>query len=156
MRTITNLNKRSFNKLEQIYTTTVAWEGDHWGNIKMGNGPEMKFSAPPDAFGHAGVLTPEDAFVGALNTCYMMMFLWACERFKINLVNYSCTAKGKKVIFLDHTEQFTEVTLQPKIEVKKTTKDKIEKLLKTAEKYSLVANSIKSQLIIEPTIIILD
>ena len=142
--------------MDQIYSTTVFWEGGHWGNIKLGNGPEMKFSAPPDAHGYEGVLTPEDAFVGALNTCYMMMFLWACERFKINLVNYSCNAKGKKEIFLDRTEQFTTVTLLPNIEVKGTTKEKIEKILKIAEKYSLVANSIKSRLIIEPTITIFD
>ena len=141
--------------MNQIYTTTVTWEGEHWGNIKMGNGPEMKFSAPPDAFGHEGVLTPEDAFVAALNTCYMMMFLWSCERFKINLINYSCYAKGEKIVFLDKTEQFTKIILMPKIEVRGTTKDKIMKILKTAEKYSLVANSIKSELIIEPTINIL-
>ena len=33
------------------YHTTVRWTGDHWGHIEMGNGPEMKFSAPPDAQG---------------------------------------------------------------------------------------------------------
>lgn len=141
--------------MDQIYSTTVDWEGEHWGNIKMGNGPEMKFSAPPDAHGHQGVLTPEDAFVGALNTCFMMMFLWACERFKIQLESYTCKAEGKKVIFLDKTEQFTTVTLRPNIKVKNTTKEKIERLLQTAQKYSLVANSIKSQLLIEPIITII-
>jgi hypothetical protein len=40
------------------YNTTVRWTGDHWGHLVMGNGPEMKFSAPPDAQGHAGVFTP--------------------------------------------------------------------------------------------------
>lgn len=141
--------------MDQIYSTIVDWEGEHWGNIKMGNGPEMKFSAPPDAHGHQGVLTPEDAFVGALNTCFMMMFLWACERFKIQLESYTCKAEGKKVIFLDKTEQFTTVTLRPNIKVKNTTKEKIERLLQTAQKYSLVANSIKSQLLIEPIITII-
>ena len=138
--------------MSQIYTTTVYWEGEHWGKITMGNGPEMKFSAPPDAHGHENVLTPEDAFVGSLNTCYMMMFLWACERFKVELINYSCSAKGEKVIFLDRTERFVTITLMPRIEVKKATREKIEKLLKIAEKYSLVANSIKSKLIIVPII----
>ena len=38
------------------YNTTVAWKGEHWGHIVMGNGPEMDFSAPPDAQGHPGVL----------------------------------------------------------------------------------------------------
>ena len=36
------------------YHTTVRWTGEHWGHLVMGNGPEMKFSAPPDAHGHAG------------------------------------------------------------------------------------------------------
>ena len=33
------------------YHTTVAWTGEHWGQITLGNGPEMRFSAPPDAQG---------------------------------------------------------------------------------------------------------
>ena len=32
-----------------VYHTTVNWKGEHWGHIVMGNGPEMDFSAPPDA-----------------------------------------------------------------------------------------------------------
>ena len=67
------------------YHTTVEWKGEHWGHIVMGNGPEMDFSAPPDAQGHEGVLTPEDAFVASVNTCVMMMFIWATERFKLDL-----------------------------------------------------------------------
>ena len=67
------------------YHTTVRWTGEHWGHLELGNGPEMKFSAPPDAQGHVGVLTPEDAFVAAANTCVMLMFIWAAERFQLNL-----------------------------------------------------------------------
>ena len=85
------------------YNTTVAWKGDHWGHIVMGNGPQMMFSAPPDAYGHEGVLTPEDAFVASANTCVMMMFLWAAERFKLDLVSYTCRTEGTKRIELDRT-----------------------------------------------------
>ena len=46
-----------------VYDTTVTWKGEHRGHLVMGNGPEMDFSAPPDAEGHAGIFTPEDAFV---------------------------------------------------------------------------------------------
>jgi organic hydroperoxide reductase OsmC/OhrA len=63
-----------------VYDTTVTWTGEHWGHIVMGNGPEMDFSAPPDAQGHADVFTPEDAFVASINTCIMMMFIWAANR----------------------------------------------------------------------------
>ena len=124
----------------------------------MGNGPEMDFSAPPDAHGHAGVLTPEDAFVAAVNTCVMMMFIWAVERFKLDLISYDCDAEGTKLIELDRTEIFTMVTLRPKIvlrakdEERSATEKRVRRALESAQKYSLVANSVKSEIRVDPVI----
>jgi organic hydroperoxide reductase OsmC/OhrA len=114
----------------------------------------MDFSAPPDAHGYVGVMTPEDAFVAAANSCIMMMFLWACERFKIPLVSYECYAEGTKIIELDRTELFTRIVLRPKIRVKPCDENRIRRALQSAQKFSLVANSIKSEVIIEPEIIV--
>lgn len=144
------------------YTTSVTWKGEHWGHIVMGNGPQMMFSAPPDAYGHEGVLTPEDAFVAAANTCVMMMFLWAVERFRIDLVSFTCRTDGVKKIELDRTEIFTHLTFYPKIAVRPaagedvmTTEKRVLRALASAQKYSLVANSVKSEIIVEPTIVVL-
>ena len=140
------------------YHTTVNWKGEHWGRIRLGNGPEMDFSAPPDAHGHAGVLTPEDAFVAAVNTCIMMMFIWTAERFKLDLVSYECRAEGTKLIELDRTEIFTKILLRPNIAVrcelsqKEITGKRVVRALETAQKYSLVANSVKSVVLVEPQI----
>ncbi len=140
------------------YHTSVQWKGGHWGRIRMGNGPEMDFSAPPDAHGHAGVLTPEDAFVAAVNTCVMMMFIWATERFKLDLVSYDCDTEGTKLIELDRTETFTRVALHPRIVVRagqsetEIVRKRVQRALDSAVKYSLVANSIKSEIAIEPAI----
>ena len=140
------------------YHTTVEWKGERRGHIRMGNGPEMDFSAPPDAQGHAGVLTPEDAFVAAVNTCVMMMFLWTSERFKLELVSYECFGEGTKLIELDRTELFTQVVLRPRIVVRSDESEKddvlkrLQRSLDSAVKYSLVANSIKSKIILEPEI----
>jgi organic hydroperoxide reductase OsmC/OhrA len=140
------------------YHTDVSWKGEHLGYVIMGNGPEMDFSAPPDAHGHEGVLTPEDAFVASVNTCIMMMFIWAAERFKINLLSYDCRAEGTKLIEIDRTEIFTSLHLMPVIRIATNGEDiaKVEnrarKALRAAQKYSLVANSVKSELKIEPTI----
>jgi organic hydroperoxide reductase OsmC/OhrA len=140
------------------YNTTVQWKGEHWGHIRLGNGPEMDFSAPPDAQGHPGVLTPEDAFVAAVNTCVMMMFIWSAERFKLDLVSYECFGEGTKLIELDRTEIFTQVILRPRIVAhsEPTEKDavlkRLQRAMDSAVKYSLVANSIKSKLVIEPQI----
>ena len=140
------------------YNTTVRWTGDHWGHLVMGNGPEMKFSAPPDAHGHAGVFTPEDAFVAAANTCVMMMFVWATERFKLKLLSYECRTEGTKLIELDRTEIFTHLRFWPEIriaaggEAPAVVEARARRALQSAQKYSLVANSVKSEIIIEPII----
>lgn len=134
------------------YHTRVAWKGEHKGYLVCGNGAEMDFSAPPDAHGHPGVMTPEDAFVAAANTCIMMMFLWACERFKVPLISYACDAEGTKIIELDRTELFTQIVLRPQIRVKACDENRIQRALQSALKYSLVANSIKSKVIVEPEI----
>ncbi len=144
------------------YHTTVQWRGEHWGHLRLGNGPEMDFSAPPDAHGHAGVLTPEDAFVAAVNTCVMMMFIWAAERFKLELVSYDCGAEGTKLIELDRTEIFTKVVLRPRIVLRPAATEKevmvkrAQRALESAKKYSLVANSIKSQIVVDPVIEIIE
>lgn len=142
------------------YSTHVTWTGEHWGRLKCGNGPEMDFSAPPDAYGHAGVLTPEDAYVAAANMCIMLMFLWACERFQIDLVRYECPAEGTKLIELDRTESFTRLVLKPHIQVRAGheahagVERRVRRALAAAQKYSLVANSVKSEIVVEPTITI--
>ncbi len=142
------------------YHATVRWLGEHWGSVAMGNGPEMKFSAPPDAHGHAGVLTPEDAFVAAANTCVMMMFIWAAERFKLQLLSYQCRTEGTKLIELDRTEIFTRLHFRPVIHVasgkepKDVVESRVRRALAAAEKYSLVANSVKSEIAIEPEIVV--
>jgi organic hydroperoxide reductase OsmC/OhrA len=143
------------------YNTTVSWKGEHWGHIVMGNGPEMDFSAPPDAQGHPGVLTPEDAFVAAANSCIMMMFIWAAERFKLNLLSYDCRAEGTKLVELDRTEIFTHLRFWPVIQIDTgdeapaVVEARARRALQSAQKYSLVANSVKSEIIIEPKIIVL-
>ena len=140
------------------YHTTVTWTGEHWGHVVMGNGPEMKFSAPPEALGHAGVFTPEDAFVAAANTCVMMMFIWASERFKLKLLSYECKSEGTKLVELDRTEIFTKLVFRPRIRVaagsepQDVVEVRVRRALAAAQKYSLVANSVKSEIVVEPDI----
>ena len=142
------------------YHTTVRWTGEHWGHLALGNGPEMPFSAPPDAQGHPEVLTPEDAFVAAANTCVMLMFIWAAERFKLALQAYECRVEGTKLVELDRREIFTRLYFRPVIRVAARGEEparveaRTKRALESAQKYSLVANSVKSEIVVEPQIII--
>ncbi len=143
-----------------LYHTTVQWKGEHRGHLVMGNGPEYEFSAPPDAHGYAGVFTPEDAFVAAANTCVMMMFIWATERFKLKLLSYECRTEGTKLIELDRTEIFSRLHFRPVIRVAangesaEVVEARVRRALQSAQKYSLVANSVKSEIVVDPEILI--
>ncbi len=89
------------------------------------------------------------------------MFIWAAERFKLDLVSYECTTEGTKLIELDRTETFARVELRPRIFVRSSesdmeaTRKRVRRALESAVKYSLVANSIKSEIVVEPDITVI-
>jgi organic hydroperoxide reductase OsmC/OhrA len=136
------------------YKTVTEWKGSHIGEVRLSNGLVLPFSAPPSSHGLGGVLTPEDAFVAALNTCYMLMFIWSVERLKIDLVSYTCVAEGHVEEFLDRTSTFDKVTLRPRIVVRGCDEERVRRALELAEKYSLVWQSIKASVTLEPEIVI--
>jgi organic hydroperoxide reductase OsmC/OhrA len=137
-----------------LYKNKVEWRGEHLGYTWCQNGVGMEFSAPPDLFGRPNVLTPEDAFVAAANTCYHMMVIWAMERFKIELVSFECEAEGEVEEFIDRTSWFKRVTLYPKVVVRGKTQGVVQRALEMALKYSTICQSLKSEVDIKPTIVI--
>ena len=134
------------------YKTTAVWMGGHKGEITCSNGTRMDFSAPAALYGQPNVLTPEDAFVAALNMCFQLMFIWSIEKLKIDLVSFECEAEGFVEDLLDRTSVFKKMILRPKITVRSCREEAVRRALTLAEKYSLVAQSIKAELILEPEI----
>ena len=130
----------------------TEWKSGHLGEVRLSNGPVLPFSAPAATQGLEGVLTPEDAFVAALNTCYMLMFIWSVERLKIDLVSYTCEAEGHVEEFFDRTSTFDRVTLRPRIVARGCGEERVRRALELAEKYSLVWQSIKAKVSLEPEI----
>lgn len=135
-----------------VYTTKVVWTGGHDGELTCGNGSKMSYSAPPTLQGRSGVMTPEDTYVASLNMCFHLMFIWATERLKIMLVSYECEAEGQVIDILDRTSTFKQIVLRPTIKVKAESRSRVDKALEWAHKYSLVANSIKTLVIIKPIV----
>ncbi len=137
-----------------VYKNKVEWRGGHLGYTRCQNGAEMEFSAPPALYGKPGVLTPEDAFVAAANTCYHMMVIWAMERFKIELISFECEAEGEVEEFIDRTSWFKKVTLSPSVVAKGKSKEVVQRALEMALKYSTICQSLKSEVVIKSTIVI--
>jgi organic hydroperoxide reductase OsmC/OhrA len=98
------------------------------------------------------VVTPEDAFVMAGNTCYHMMVLWAMERFKVDLVAFECEAVGEVEEYIDKTSWFKSLTLYPKLVVKGKPATVVQRALDLALKYSTICQSFKSEVIVQPSI----
>ena len=134
------------------YTNKVIWKGEHLGHTYCGNGMEMDFSAPPALYGHPDMMTPEDAYLMAINTCVHMMVLWAAERFKLELVSLECTAEGEVEEYIDKTSWFKKVVLHPRITVRGSSEGVVKRMLEMAKKYSTIAESVKSEVAIEPEI----
>lgn len=134
------------------YRNRVEWKGEHKGVTECQNGVALDFSAPPDLYGLPDVLTPEDAFVAAANTCYHMMVLWAMERFQVKLLSFECEAVGEVEEHLDKTSWFKTVTLRPKLVVSGKPEAVVRRALDLGLKYSTICQSLKSEVTIHPTI----
>ena len=137
-----------------IYRNKVEWRGEHRGYTWNQNGTEMEFSAPPDLYGMPGVLTPEDAFMAAANTCYHMMVIWALERLRVDLVSFECEAVGEAEEFIDRTSWFKTLTLYPKLVVRGKPEQVVRRALEMALKYSTICQSLKSAVAVQPTIVV--
>jgi organic hydroperoxide reductase OsmC/OhrA len=134
------------------YSTVVEWKNDMYGFLRCGNGHEAAFSFPPEFNGKKGVFTPEDAFVASLNMCIHMTFLVVCRKARINLVRYECEAKGETKSEVGNIYYFSKVTLHPRIVVKGSTMETIQRLLGIAKKNCIVSNSVKCSVDILPEI----
>ncbi|MDH7578728.1 MAG: OsmC family protein [Bacillota bacterium] len=139
-----------------VYTNKVVWKGAHLGYTSCENGTAMEFSAPPALYGHTNMMTPEDAYMMAINTCVHMMVIWAAERLKLDLISYECTATGEVEEHLDRTSWFKKVVLRPSLKVRGSSEGVVKRALQMARKYSTIAESVKSEIVMEPEIEIIE
>lgn len=106
---------------------------------------------PPSAVGAPGV-DPEQAFVAALSSCHMLWFLHlACNR-KLKVVRYRDEAVGVLEKGADGKEAITRVTLRPAVSFEGTPPgpEQFAELHEKAHQRCFIANSVKSEVVIEP------
>jgi hypothetical protein len=82
------------------------------------------------------------------------MFIWAAEKLKIELVSYRCETTGYVEEYLDRTSTFSRMTISPRIVVRGTTENRVQRALQMAEKYSLIWQSVKAHVSLEPQVTI--
>ena len=134
------------------YRTSVTWAGEKRGVINATGKPAVQVATPPEFKGHAGIWSPEDLFVAAVNVCIMSTFLAFAERAGLLFTTYASEAEGHLEL-VDGKFQFTTVVVKPTITINTGgDAERTKELLVKAESSCLVSNSVKAKVILEPTI----
>ncbi len=136
------------------YKVEVEWKGEKKAFARSEGKPVLEVATPPEFKGHLGIWSPEDFFVEAVNSCVMTTFLSFAERAAISLARYSSEAEG----VLELKEKgfvFTTILVRPKIAVRsEEDRAKATELIHKVESACLISNSIKSEVTIEPEVVV--
>lgn len=136
------------------YQVNLAWLENKAGNLGAEGKPSFRVSSPPEFKGEPGVWSPEDLFVAAVNVCTMTTFISFASRLQLPIVSYESSAEGT-LEFVDGGYRFTKIVLKPAIVVKSADSiSQVEKTLNDAHHSCLIANSIKAEVFVEPTIVV--
>lgn len=136
------------------YKVEVEWKGEKKAFARSEGKPVLEVATPPEFKGHLGIWSPEDFFVESVNSCVMTTFLSFAERAAISLARYSSEAEG----VLELKEKgfvFTTILVKPKIAVRsEEDRAKALELLHKSESACLISNSIKSEVTIDPEVVV--
>jgi organic hydroperoxide reductase OsmC/OhrA len=132
------------------YKTSVAEVEGRSASLLSEGKPSLRVASPPEFKGTAGVWTPEDFFVAAIEVCLMLTFAGVAEKNGLKFANYESTAEG----LLEWDQQsyrFTRVVVRPAI----TLFDDhsivaAHETLERAHATCLVAKSVSCDVVVEP------
>jgi organic hydroperoxide reductase OsmC/OhrA len=136
------------------YQTSIAWTGERRGILSSDGKPALEVSSPPEFKGQAGLWTPEDLFVAAVEVCHMSTFLAFAQRKGVPITAYRSEARGT-LEFIDGDYRFTRIVISPSITAPAgTVEADLHALLRDAHKHCLVSNSVNAIVEVNPSILI--
>lgn len=132
------------------YKTAVAEVEGRSASLKSEGKPALRVASPPEFKGTAGVWTPEDFFVAAIEVCLMLTFVGIAEKNGLKFANYESKAEG----LLEWDQQsyrFTRVVVRPAITLfDDHSIAAAHETLERAHATCLVAKSVSCEVIVEP------
>ncbi|MCB1201939.1 MAG: OsmC family protein [Leptospiraceae bacterium] len=142
--------------LPHEYPVTVTWQEAKKGNMTIPGLPDLQVATPPEfPGGHAGIWSPEHLFTAAVASCLMTTFIAIAENSKLTFKSFACDSKG----YLDKAEKgfvMSKVELFPVVEVyEEKDKERALRILEKAEKACLISNSVKSEVHMQPEVLVI-
>jgi len=139
---------------EHFYEVSVQWNSERKGTLSSPvlNDP-LEVATPPEfPKGMAGIWSPEHLLVAAVNSCLMTTFLAIAENSKLEYTGFSSKAVGKLEI-VEGKYMISEITLVPLLTLpNEEQKERAERVLQKSEAACLISNSVKSKIIFQPQI----
>jgi organic hydroperoxide reductase OsmC/OhrA len=140
-----------------MYEARVRWQGSTgqgWENYER----EHIAHAPPaepnivlttgESHGDPSHLNPEQLVVMAASSCQLLFFLHLASKARIDVVEYEDDADAEMP-----ENRLTRITLRPRIVVtSETTEERVRKLVELAHEHCYIANSLNSEVLIEPRV----
>ena len=125
--------------------------------LRFDGGTEVPGSASPHnvrgPYADAAAVDPEEAFVSALSSCHMLFALWFAQRRGWCVDRYADAATGTLAADADGQQAMTIVVLRPKMDFSgdaQPSAAEIEQLHHDAHAACFIANSVKTEVRVEP------
>lgn len=136
------------------YPVTVRWTAGKQGIAGSPDDlPELVVTAPPEFGGPPHLWSPEHLFVSAVASCFMTTFMAIARNSKVEIGSLEVPAFGSLVLGDDRRYSMTRVRLEPRITlVAEKDRAKVERLVDKADKACLISRSVKSEIVVEPTL----
>ena len=143
------------------YRTGLTWSGstrtyEGYGrghDVKIGPAP-LRLSADEAFLGDSELANPEQMLVAAASSCQLLSFLAVAARSGVDVVKYLDDAEGQMPDTASPL-RVTKITLRPHVVVRGGDPERVERLLHKAHQQCYIANSLTSEVAIEPTIVVI-
>jgi organic hydroperoxide reductase OsmC/OhrA len=132
-------------KFSRVHT----WTFDGGATIEASAAPAVV----PAEFTSTAAVDPEEAFVAAVSSCHMLTFLYFAYKQGFQVDRYEDEAVGHMTKGANRVPWVSTVTLRPRVVYggdKKPTADEEHKLHHDAHEKCFIANSVKSEVRVEP------
>jgi peroxiredoxin-like protein len=136
------------------YEVNLKWDQDRKGTLSSPVLTELIEVATPPEFpgGMPNIWSPEHLLVAAVSSCMMTTFLAVAENFKLSYQHFSCRAVGK-LEKVDGKYMVSEIVLYPVVSINfEEDREKTERVLMKSEAACLISNSVKSKVMMNPSI----
>jgi organic hydroperoxide reductase OsmC/OhrA len=144
---------RYATRLHWTGSTGLGWEGYDRTHTAVAPPAEQEVRLTTgESKGDPAILNPEQLVVMAASSCQMLMFLHLASKARIDVVEYEDAATALMPMD-EEPVRLVEVALRPRIVVAgEASEERVHKLVQTAHEHCYVANSLNSEITIEPTV----